>query len=736
MHTRRLGLMAALFGLLLALDASAKQASENYRWRSVPIGGGGFVSGLVFHPHEKGLLYARTDIGGAYRWDAVAGEWQSLTDWIGRDDANLMGIDSLAVDPSDPERVYLAAGTYTTDQAGNAAILRSADRGRTFTRSDLPFKLGGNELGRGNGERLAVDPNDGRVLLLGSRTHGLWRSDDHGARWSQVKAFPQIATSPSASAANKWRTQQIGIVFVVFDPRSGKPGSPSKRLYAGVSTRETSLYVSEDAGATWKPVAGQPVGLRPNHMVRASDGSYYLSYGDEPGPDQMHDGAVWKYEPAQQRWTDITPAPQSIDTQGDGFGWGAVAVDPRNPQVLIASTFCRYGPRDELFRSIDGGKTWKPVLERSDYDHSASPWTAQATPHWLADVEIDPFDGDRALFVTGYGAWTSRNLTAFDQGERVQWRFENRGFEETVPLALLSPSQGAPLISGLGDIDGFVHDRLDRTTVQFAKPPRYSNTESMSQAGRAPDVLVRSGHFHDDPGNVARAAYSLDAGRTWREFAGEPPEGDGAGHITVAADGKRVLWQPRKAGHWLSADFGAHWRRVKGLPATAVVEADRVDAALYYGFDPVSGKLYVSGDGGVTFKETAGGIGAIGERFRAQLRPAPGHSGTVYIAASWRGLLRWSAKGLERLPKVENAFALGLGKPKDDGGAPTLFVYGQIDGKIGVYRSEDDGRHWTRIDDDAHRFGDIRLVVGDPRVYGRVYLGTHGRGIVYGEPRE
>lgn len=730
--------LAALLAIAgVVADARAADAAAPYVWKQVPIGGGGFVSGLVFHPTERGLLYARTDIGGAYRWDAAAKRWVALTDWIGPDDANLMGIESVAVDPSDPERVYLAAGTYTHERAGNAAILRSSDRGRSFARVDLPFKLGGNEMGRGNGERLAVDPNDGRVLLLGSRTHGLWRSEDSGARWSQVADFPEIATSPSASASNKsGRTQAIGIVFIAFDPASGEAGKPTPRIYAGVSTRETSLYVSEDAGASWKPVAGQPVGLRPNHMVRAGDGSYYLSYADEPGPDVMRNGAVWKYQPAQARWTDVTPAPQSIDSQGDGFGWGAVAVDPRNPDVLIASTFSRYGPRDEIFRSTDGGESWKPVFERSDFDHSASPWTAQATPHWMADLEIDPFDSDRALFVTGYGVWASQDLTAFDGGGRVRWRFENDGLEETVPLALLSPPQGPPLISGLGDIDGFVHDALDRTTVQFARPPRYSNTESMNYAGQAPEVMVRSGHFHDDPGDVARAAYSRDGGRSWHEFAGEPPEGAGAGHITIAADGKRVLWRPRGAEHhWISGDFGARWRRVDGLPATAVVEADRVDPGLYYGLDPVDGSLYVSGDGGVSFERTAGGIGALGKRFRVQLRPAPDRSGVVHIAASRRGLLRWSAQGLERLPGVENAVALGLGRPKQEGGAPTLFVHGRIGGEAGLYRSDDDGRHWLRIDDDAHRYGEIRLVAGDPRVYGRVYLGTHGRGIVYGDPR-
>jgi hypothetical protein len=38
------------------------------------------------------------------------------------------------------------------------------------------------------------------------------------------------------------------------------------------------------------------------------------------------------------------------------------------------------------------------------------------------------------------------------------------------------------------------------------------------------------------------------------------------------------------------------------------------------------------------------------------------------------------------------------------------------------------------ITDNRHRFGWINAVIGDPRTYGRVYLGTGGRGIIYGDP--
>ncbi len=143
---------------LVKVAETRTAATGPYVWKNAQVVGGGYVTGLVFNPRAKGLLYARTDMGGAYRWDTAAEQWIPLTDWLGEKDWNLLGIDALATDPVDPDRLYLATGTYTNEWAGNGAILRSTDRGRTFQRTDLPFKLGANEDGRGAGERLAIDP--------------------------------------------------------------------------------------------------------------------------------------------------------------------------------------------------------------------------------------------------------------------------------------------------------------------------------------------------------------------------------------------------------------------------------------------------------------------------------------------------------------------------------------------------------------------------------------------------
>ena len=179
----------------------AKPDNARYSWRNAEMVGGGFVPGIVFNQAEPGLVYARTDIGGAYRLDKVSGRWVPLLDWVGWDQWGWTGVASLATDAVDPDRLYLAVGTYTNDwDPNNGAILRSRDRGRSFKVSPLPFKVGGNMPGRGMGERLAIDPNRNSILYLGAPSgHGLWRSGDSGAHLVQSGQFSQPGHLPARS---------------------------------------------------------------------------------------------------------------------------------------------------------------------------------------------------------------------------------------------------------------------------------------------------------------------------------------------------------------------------------------------------------------------------------------------------------------------------------------------------------------------------------------------------------
>jgi hypothetical protein len=476
--------------------------------------------------------------------------------------------------------------------------------------------------------------------------------------------------------------------------------------------------------------------------VLAGDGVFYVSYGKEPGPNSMTDGAIWKYNPRNGAWTDITPVKPA--GSGQPFGYGAVAVDAQRPSTLMATTFCHWQEHDEIFRSTNAGLTWTQLWnEKTEWDHSSAPYTKSRNPHWMGDIQINPFDSDQVLFTTGYGIWACVNATHADSGRPTRWVFLNEGLEETVPLVLISPPEGANLLSGLGDIDGFCHDDLAVSPPETFAGPRFANTEDMAFAARKPQFIVRVGTIRQRPGQL-RGAYSLDGGKSWKALASEPPNSEGAGSIAVAANGQRIVWAPRRsAPHW-SSNLGSDWQTCSGLVPGMRVVADTVNPHTFYAYDQRSDRVMVSTNGAATFSKTAADLSKVVPRAeaeerrgeRARLYAVPGHEGHLWLAFHGGGLLNSRDRG-ETFAKI-GAFGqcdhLGFGKGAPSQVYPALYLAGRIGKLRALWRSDDIGRSWVRIDDDQHRFGAFRCLTADARIYGRVYLGTEGRGIIYGDP--
>jgi photosystem II stability/assembly factor-like uncharacterized protein len=748
-------ILAVLFSVnIVAQDLDIK--NESYVWKNVQMIGGGFVDGIIFHPTAKGVRYCRTDMGGAYRWNNEIKKWEPMLDWVSYEDVNLMGVESIALDPSDPDKLYLACGTYTMDKIPNGAILRSNDRGKTFQRTNLPFKMGGNENGRGNGERMAVDPNNGHIIYLGTRLNGLWKSIDGGITWNKVESFPDVIESNSANKhvndslkRLSWKNSGCGIIFVLFDPKSGSAQKESSVIYAGVSfMNRENFFRSNDAGKTWQPVPGQPTQFRPTHGVMASDGTIYISYGTSPGPSRMTNGGVWKLNTSDNMWVDITPDKPNPEKR-KAFGYAAVALDANNPRVIIASSFGRPDSMggEDIFRSIDGGKTWKTVFGGGGtFDYSLAPYVARTRIHWLFDIEIDPADPNHAMFTTGYGGHETFNLTNVDDNKPTTWGIMTTGVEETVALELLSPPKGANLITAIGDYGGFVHWDLDKPSPEGNfDNPHFGNTNGVACAENNPGIIVRVGRpTGKNPGRSI--GYSSDGGKNWQP-AVTPNSGCRLGHIAVSSDGATWIWAPEKSPVYFSKDNGITWTQCKGLPENIRVIADRVNADKFYALALFDGKLFISNDGGVNFIENLlnlpGGLPKPGNDRgdwrggQDRIYATPGREGDIWIAA-FDGLYHSidTGKHFIRLYKVKEIHAFGYGKAAPDSDYPALYLIGVINGIRGIFRSDDTAHRWVRINDDAHQWGLLLHITGDPKKYGRVYVGTHGRGTVYGDPVE
>ncbi|MFD7563317.1 xyloglucanase [Streptomyces tendae] len=740
-------------GALAAETPEAAIAADSYTWKNARIDGGGFVPGIVFNRTEKDLAYARTDIGGAYRWQEESHTWTPLLDHVGWDDWGHTGVVSVASDPVEPDRVYAAVGTYTNDwDPTNGAVLRSADRGASWEKTDLPFKLGGNMPGRGMGERLAVDPHDNDVLYLGAPSgHGLWRSTDAGVTWSEVTVFPNpgnYAQDPGDTSG--YASDNQGITWVTFDESTGGgAGTATGTVYVGVADKENAVYRSTDAGATWERLAGQPTGyLAHKGVLDAENGYLYLAYSDTGGPYDGGKGRLYRYATATGTWTDISPAAEA-DTY---YGFSGLTVDRQHPGTVMATAYSSWWPDTQIFRSTDSGATWSQAWNYTSYpdrenrytmDVSSSPWLtwgANPTPPeqtpklgWMTEaLEIDPFDSDRMMYGTGATIYGTEDLTNWDEaGGTFTIEPMVRGLEETAVNDLASPPSGAPLLSALGDVGGFRHTSLTEVPSMMYTSPNFTSTTSLDFAETKPDVVVRAGNLDSGP----HIAFSTDNGANW--FGGTDPSGvSGGGTVAAGADGSRFVWSPEGAGVQYTTGFGTSWQASTGIPAGAIVESDRVDPETFYGFK--SGRFYVSTDGGATFTASAATGLPAGDSVR--FKALPGGEGDVWLAGGAAdgayGLWHSTDGGgtFTKLPGIDAADTVGFGKAAPGASYQTLFTSAEIGGVRGIFRSTDEGATWTRVNDDAHQWGWTgAAITGDPRVYGRVYVATNGRGVIYGD---
>lgn len=720
--------------------------SEAYTWGRAKVVGGGFIPGIIYNQSEKDLIYARTDMGGAYRWNPANQTWKQLMSFVSFDEWNMLGVESLATDPVDPNRVYVASGTYTNDWTDmNGVILRSTDRGDTWQRTELPFKLGGNMPGRSMGERLVIDPNNNSILYLGARSgNGLWRSTDYGVTWSKVVSFTATGN------VKDYYNDTVGVVWVTFDPATGTPGQTTQTIYAGVADTNQSIYRSTDGGQTWEPVPGQPAqGFLPHHGTLSSNGALYVTYTQELGPYNGGLGSVWKYNTANGTWQDISP------TGNTDNPYGGLAIDAQHPDTIMVATMNKWWPDDNIYRSTDGGATWNtfwsiptwPNRENKyTIDYSLAPWLdwgevknlPEQNPKlgWMmGDLEIDPFNSDRMMYGTGATLYGSNNLTAFDNNENVAISVMAEGIEETAVLGLISPPAGAPLLSAMGDIGGFRHEDLTKAPQMITNPYLGSSTD-IDYAELNPNIVVRVGNAD---GSNPRMGVSTDNGVTWSPAAnvGNP---SGGGYVAVGADGGTIVWSPGGEPVSYSADHGATWMTSGGLPVGAMVSSDRVNPNKFYA--AAEGTFYVSTDGGATFVPSP----AIGlpTKLTSNFKAMPGIEGDIWLGAAADNSNMEYAHGLwhstdsgqtfTKLEGVEEAATIGFGKAAPGQEYMALYSYAKINGKYGIYRSDDAGATWIRINDDNNQFGAAnRTLTGDPRVYGRVYVGTNGLGIVIGE---
>ncbi len=228
-----------------------------------------------------------------------------------------------------------------------AAQTSPADSSRfAAVASGLQFRSIGPALTSGRVADIAVDPSNRKIWYVGSAAGGLWKTTNGGLSFAPV--FDGEGS--------------FSIGTVAIDPRNpnvvwvGTGENNAQRVVAFGD----GVYKSIDGGKSWTNT-----GLKESEHIgrividpRNSDVVYVAAQG--PLWRKGGDRGVYKTTDGGKTWTRMLPG-------DDWTGANDIQLDPRNPDVLIATMWQRQrrtccfiagGPGSGVFRSTDGGKTW------------------------------------------------------------------------------------------------------------------------------------------------------------------------------------------------------------------------------------------------------------------------------------------------------------------------------------------------------------------------------------------
>lgn len=747
----RLLLGAAAVALSMTAAVTADVPTDGTRWEWLDIGGGGWQVSVDFHPAEKDLIYARSDVAGAHRWDPKTNQWADIYFNIPpkmREKGLPTGI-ALALDPSDSDVLYLALqamATYPGAPSGvgpvetlPGALLRSTKRGEPGSWSLLLDKQVSYPHKFANS--LAVDPDDRTVLYVGL-ADGLHVSRNATAGQGAV-TFSKVDGGPSER-----------ISHIVVTRANAKGG---KAVY--VATMGQGVHRSTDGGKTFSSLPDSPP--QTLQLALGKDGVVYAA--SSRGLKRFDGNA----------WSDASPpglAEKEIRS---------VAVDPHEPSRVVTVAA---GTKDVWAgRESNGELTWTKHV--GDAKQGA---TVTADPKWNHSIEWSGIDGlsfdparpGHLWWPSTYGVFQTDNVYA----DKIAWQTRIRGQETTMLMMLAAPPEGDTLLyAGLHDVVGFRWE-------DFSDPIKLQglvDSPSDRWAANIPGIayqwddgrnaaLLKTNIIwdwsasvggppaakHPDPSEGASAANDVavtrDGGKTWTRTTPPYPGPDGrsvfSGPAKIALakndpDNMVIIGYGQPPVY--TKDGGRAW--AKGdLPNTKALASPKlyswaqpltpslVEDNTFYCYvpdkswnDSTRGWVYKSTDGGATWRvpENQTTLPAFRLWNAGQLEhyvlKAPPVKGEVWFSSGRLGLWRSSddAVTFTRVPTVEYATNFCFGAPAPGSTTPALYIHGKLStGQIGVFRSTDFGKSWTCINDNVAAHEQATVMEGDGRTFGRVYL--------------
>ena len=712
-------------------------------WFRVNIGGGGWITGLDIAP--DGTMVSRCDTFNGFRWNATLNKWIDLLTMTTMP-ANSVGLltDGTYVNSTGPYEIKVApSNSSILYMHYNWLMYKSTDGGNTwallanFARDHSTLSGGSNDPFRFMQSKMAIDPINPNVVLVGSPQKGLYITTDGGASWTLNSVVP-------ISLEHIGQATYPGHTGIVFDAAHGSTDGISTD-YAYCAVAGQGVYrTTTTANGTWSLMSGSPQFVTD---AVANNGNYYCccwaTWTQALGAGAYINPAyVMKYDGTS--WTTLTT---------NSGGYWSITINPNDVTNLVVLSQGGW-----IAQTYDSGAHWTNYL--SLMDSSADiPWLQYCSSGFYAmgSIKFDPIVAHRIWVSQGLGVWYTDSVTSssLSSSTSITWKCQTRGIEQLCTASIVCPPGGSPIF-GFWDQGTFT--RPDPAATTYPTSPHNISTQfgaawSLDYAKDDPLTIVDITQWSTPRDN---SGYSSDGGATWHPF-GSKPWGTAFNGGAIAASTHLnfvYLPAPNASAVYYTLDGGVNWSTGSGLPTTGWptsygagqsrrLVSDGVTAGTFYLIHQTNG-TYISTDGGATWSlRSAQPHNASTTSPMTKAVPGnPGHLFHTYGAGVNQPLRRTTDGGQNwsDVPHTKAALMIGLGGIAPVQTYPSVWMLGYYDpndvypsSTYGIWRSLDNCATWTKLTVyPFDHFDGINALEPDKVDYKRVFYGFNGSGCGYG----
>jgi photosystem II stability/assembly factor-like uncharacterized protein len=326
----------ALILIICSFSSFAQQVDSRFlgglSWRMIGPHRAGRTVGVTGVPSQPSVFYIGVNNGGVWKTNDFGHTWKPIFD-----SENTGSVGDVVVAPSNPNVVYVGSGEgiQRPDLSVGNGLYKSSDAGKTWTNMGLKDaqQIGG----------ITVDPtNENRIFVaaLGhpygpNKERGVYRSLDGG------KTLEQVLFINENTGAIQVTIDQNNPNIVYADIWAARQGPWENGAWNGT---ESGLFKSEDGGTTWRRLTkGLPTttedGLgRIGFTIAPSNSNRMYAT-----VDAEKNGGIYRSDDAGESWYLLTSDGR---LWGRGSDFAEVKVDPKNADIVYSANVVMWKSTD------------------------------------------------------------------------------------------------------------------------------------------------------------------------------------------------------------------------------------------------------------------------------------------------------------------------------------------------------------------------------------------------------